>query len=283
MTLLTERYSEKIAGSISCLDRVVIMGTLPTACYAKGMTRFLYANKIRLFDYFNFTKPLKDRIHENAKQIAAEAGVEIEFIRKIKSVRKEDCIQEILEERGDHPGLVHVFSAMETCTSYKPWHDKQTHRNFLKPDSGRCLHYYFYFIDEELGLCYLRVPSWCPFRLQFYFNGHNCLASQLDKQAIGYEMMDNAFTHIDDWDKAQQLADSFKSKNLHRCLDHYAAKFCAVEKTFGETYHWSIMQAEYASDVVFHRAQDLEVLYEEILRTRLHAVKSEQIATFLGK
>jgi hypothetical protein len=74
---------------------------------------------------------------------------------------------------------VHIISAMEACSSYKPWYDKNTGRTFLKPDSGKCLHYYFYFIHPELGLCYLRVPTWCPFRLQFYFNGHNLLASKL--------------------------------------------------------------------------------------------------------
>ena len=35
--------------------------------------------------------------------------------------------------------------------------------------------YYFYFIDEDYGLCYLRVPTWAPFRLQFYCNAHNWL------------------------------------------------------------------------------------------------------------
>jgi hypothetical protein len=35
----------------------------------------------------------------------------------------------------------------------------------VRPDSGKCLHYYFYFIDAELGLVYLRVPTWAPFRL----------------------------------------------------------------------------------------------------------------------
>jgi hypothetical protein len=28
---------------------------------------------------------------------------------------------------------------------------KQTGKNFLKPDSGKCLRYYFYFTDAELG------------------------------------------------------------------------------------------------------------------------------------
>ena len=34
-------------------------------------------------------------------------------------------------------------------------------------------------IDELFGLCYLRVPTWAPFRLQVYFNGHQWLARQL--------------------------------------------------------------------------------------------------------
>ena len=283
MSKLTERCAKQIAGVLACPDRVVIQGTLPTACYADGMTRFLSARKIRIFDYTQFTKPLKEGIHENAKRIAAEAGVEIEFIRKLKSFRKEDRIQEMLKKRGDHPGLVHVFSAMERCTSYKPWHDKQTHRTFLKPDGGKCLHYYFYFIDEEFGLCYLRVPTWCPFRLQFTFNGHNWLARQLDKQGIAYTMLDNAFLAIDDWDQAQQLADRFDVRRLHRRLDQYAERFCPVGKTFGENYHWSVMQSEYATDIVFHRADDLATVYEEISRTAIHAVKAEQVATFLGK
>jgi len=41
--------------------------------------------------------------------------------------------------------------------SYKPWHDKASGKTFLRPELGKCLHYYFYFIDQEFGLCYLRV------------------------------------------------------------------------------------------------------------------------------
>jgi hypothetical protein len=58
---------------------------------------------------------------------------------------------------------VHIFSAMEARPTYQPWHDKQTHQNFLKPDTGKCLTYYFYFMDPKLGLCFVRVPMWAPF------------------------------------------------------------------------------------------------------------------------
>ena len=160
--LLTERYGAQIAGVLGCWDRVLIFGTLPKVCFAAGMTSYLYERKVRIFDYPRFAEPFRDQLRENAEQLAGEADVEIEFIRK-RNFRKEDRVKEVLARRGDHPGLVCILSAMEPCSTYKPWHDKQSgQKTFLKPDDGKCLHYYFYFIDDELGLCYVRVPTWLP-------------------------------------------------------------------------------------------------------------------------
>ena len=65
------------------------------------------------------------------------------------------------------------------------------------PPATRREEFHFYLIDDELGRCYVRVPTWCPFRLQIYFNGHNLLASSLQKQGVGYTLIDNVFTNID--------------------------------------------------------------------------------------
>ena len=198
---LLERYRDRIAGVLTCYDRIVITGTLPGACYADGMTSFLNAKHIRIFDYPRFAEPLRDRIRAAAEKLATAAGAKVEFIGKAH-IRKEDVVAAVIKSRGDHPGLVHVISAMEACSSYRPWHNKETGQTYLKPAPGKCLHYYFYFIDAELGLVYLRVPTWCPFRLQFYCNGHSWLARQLMKTGIDYVMADNAFIRIDDWEKA---------------------------------------------------------------------------------
>jgi hypothetical protein len=120
---------------------------------------------IRIFDFTQFAKPSTDAIKENAEALAAQHGLQIDYIRK-KNFRKEERIQEILRPRGTAPGLVWIFSALEPCTTYQPWFNKQTKRASLRPDDGKCLPYYFYFIDPELGLCYVRVPTWCPFRLR---------------------------------------------------------------------------------------------------------------------
>lgn len=278
-----ERHQADIAGVISCFDRVVIAGTLPDIGHATAMAGYLGSHGVRLFDYPLWAQPLRDDIRTNAERLAAEAGITIEFIRKHKAFRKEQRVKEILEERGHHPGLVHIFSAMETCASFRPWHDKKTHQTSLKPTTSKCLHYYFYFIDEVFGLCYVRVPTWAPFRLQVYFNGHNWLARRLDHAGMAYEMADNAFLSIEDVEQAQRLADRLDAKVLHRHLNRWAAQFCPPLDRFGSGYHWSFLQAEYATDVLFHRQRDFQPLYDNIVRTAVHSVKADQVATFLGR
>jgi hypothetical protein len=279
---LTDRYDARIAGVLCCYDRVVITGTVPVICYAEGMTRFLYAKGIRIFDYPEFAMQLRDRVRDCAASLAAGAGIGIEHIGK-SHIRKEDVVARVLALRGDHPGLVHIISAMEACDSYRPWHDKPTGKTFLRPGSGKCLHYYFYFIDAALGLVYLRVPTWCPFRLQFYCNGHGWLARQLTKEGIGYTLADNAFARIDDWKRAQQLADALSPDQLHRILDGYAGQCCRVSEVFGQSYHWSLMQVEYATDLAFRSTTTLGPLYDQLVRQSVLSVKAEQVANFLGR
>jgi hypothetical protein len=280
--MLTERYRDRLHGVLSCYDRIVITGTLPGVCYAAGMTSFLNARGIRIFDYARFAEPLRDRIRSRAQEACERAGLQIEHINK-PYIRKEEVVAKVLARRGDHAGLVHVISAMEACESYKPWHDKGSGKTYLKPDSGKCLHYYFYFIDEKLGLCYLRVPTWCPFRLQFYCNGHSWLASKLAAAGIEFGLADNAFVRLADIDRAQALADALKPEELHRRLDRYAKCLCPVLDVFGQNYHWSLMQVEYATDLIFRSEAALKPLYEQLSRQAVLAVKAEQVASFLGK
>ena len=281
MKLLTTTYKEKIAGVLSCLDRVIITGTIPGICYSQGMTSYLYSKGIRIFDYTKYVEPLRNEIRANAEQIAKENNIEIEFVRK-SHIRKEDLVKKVLDKRGNHPGLVHIISAMESCNSYKPWHDKRIGKTFLKNNFSKCLHYYFYFIDPYLGYGYIRVPTWCPFKLQIYINGHNILANELDKKNIKYTMLDNSFDYIENFDIAQQISDDIDIKKIHRRLDELSKRYCPVISHFNQVYHWSIMQAEYATDIVFKKQKDLQAIYSELVATAIHAVKPDNVATFLG-
>ena len=242
----------------------------------------LYAHDIRIFDYPRFAEPLRERIRERAQEVCAAAGIEIEHVNK-SHIRKEELVARVLAVRGDAPGLVHVISAMEGCPSYKPWHDKASGKTLLRAEVGKCLHYYFYFIDEEFGLCYLRVPTWAPFGLQFYCNGHSALAVALKREGIDFVQEDNAFLRVADIERAQALADRFNPDTLRRRLDRYAKWLCPVLDVFAQTYHWSLRQVEYSTDLMFRSEHILVPLYDQLSRQAVLAADAERVAGFLGK
>ncbi len=283
MNTFIDRHSDKIRGVLSCFDRVVLTRTLPDLCRADAMARYLSARQIRLFDDPRWAEPFQDTIRTHAEQLARDHGLTIEFIRRLKAFRKEERLRAIVAQREEAPGLVHIVSAMESYPSYQPWHDKATGKTSLRPTDGKCLHYYFYFLGPELGLCYLRVPTWAPFRLQCYCNGHGVLARQLTQKGISYILLDNAFVEIADWPRAQALADAWDVHRLHRQLDRIAAAYCPVLGAFPAGVHWGVMQVEYATDVVFQRQADFQPLYTALTQTAIHAVKPDQVASFLGR
>jgi len=281
MMKLVERYRDEVAGVLSCVDRLILQGRIGIFSYADGMTRYLTARNIKIFDFIKWAEPATEAIKQHVEGLAAQAGLEIDYVRK-KNFRKEQRIEEVLKERGRHPGLVWIFSALEPCTTYAPKYSPKR-KAYLVAKDKKCLHYYFYFIDEEFGLCYLRVPTWAPFRLQFYGNLHNWLATQLKQAGIENHLLDNAFVQVGDWEKAQEIADGFEVAKLHAKLEHWVKQFCPVLQGFGESHNWTLDTVEYATDVVFHRQADLQGMYEAWVRTAIHTVKPKDIATFLGK
>jgi len=237
MELLTERHSEEIAGVICCYDRILIQGALPGLCYAEGMTGYLYAHKIGIFDYPHFAQPL--RAHGATIQAWSASS------------RRWNPAPATSPGTTSRPaGRISAPTTASACTT-------------------------FYFIDEDLGLCYVRVPAWRPFWLQIYLNGHHRLACRLSRKRIDHTLLDNAFPQIDDFDRAQRIADDWPVERLHRKLDQFAARYCPVIRQLEVRYHWSLDPVEFATNIVFHRQPDLQAIYGNLTRTAIHTVKPD--------
>ena len=279
--LLTERLKDQIAGVLGCWDRVLIFGTLPKICYAEGMTSYLYAKQVRIFDYPKFAEPFRDRLRENAERLAAANGIEIEFIRK-RNVRKEDLVKQALVKRGEQPGLVCVLG--DGAVFHLQAMARQSHRQNI-PAAGRrqVPALLLLFRRRRVGPALRAGTDLAALPVQIYCNGHHWLASELNRPDVDYKSVDNAFGEIADWKRAQQLANGLEMKRLHGKLDQLARTYCPVHRDFGVPYHGSVDQCEYATDVVFKRQADLAAIYGALTRTAIHTVKPDNIATFLGK
>ena len=85
---------------------------------------------------------------------------------------------------------------MEQCQAYRPWHNKQTHKTYVKMTQGKCLHYYFYFIDPRFRLMLLAGTDLVSLSVYKFLasHGHNALATQLQSEQIVFEQIDNSLS-----------------------------------------------------------------------------------------
>jgi len=137
-------------------------------------------------------------------------------------------------------------------------------------------------MDAEVGLCYLRVPTWCPFRLQFYGQRPFLASRKLTSAGIDLPwpitpLFESTTSRVR---KSGRYASAGRSASTSRCLRQCVLP---VVETFAQTYHWSLMQTEYSTDLVFRSETALKPIYEQLSRQAVIAVKAEPYRVFWAK
>lgn len=180
-----------------------------------------------------------------------------------------------------------VFSVLEPCTTFTVRGNRKTHRLEVVRRGSKCLHYYFYLIDPDLGWMHVRLQSWFPFTIQVWVNGREWLGRQLDREGVGYERLGNTFLEIDDLDRAQTLCERFARRKWLRVLNRLARwvnpELETIRRSGFSGYYWVVDQAEYATDVMFQDRRSLEAIYPGLVEHAMTAFGAEDIFRFLGR
>ena len=148
----------------------------------------------------------------------------------------------------------------------------------------KCKHYYFYYNDDEFGLMYLKIQTWFPYNVQIYINGRKYLSRIFNKNNIKYEMYNNSFSYIEDFNKAQELANNILKQKISDSFDGLINQINPllfnINKIFSPSYYWCIDQCEFATDINFKSRQDLENIYKTLVETSFFTFSCEDIYSF---
>lgn len=102
--------------------------------------------------------------------------------------------------------------------------NKETQKLEVTQRSTKCKHYYLYYNDDELGLMYLKIQTCFPYNAQIYINSREYLSKLFDKNNIKYEIYNNSFSCIEDFDKAQKLANNILNQKISDSFDGLVEK-----------------------------------------------------------
>ena len=128
-------------------------------------------------------------------------------------------------------------------------------------------HVYLYQFDPVFGFMHTRLQTWFPFNVQVYMNEHDWLARAMDKEGLDYEQRGNCFTWVEDVAKAQAIANRFLKTRWEVVLGRFAdlinPALPDVLGPFRSAYYWSLLQSEFSTDILSHRASDVAEVYRQ--------------------
>ncbi len=283
---IIEQNKEKINGILETFDRMIVNGYILQLQRPEKFLFYLIQNDVKLKDFDKFAENQTKSLCEHIDKYIKDNDVEIQYLSSGKE-NKDEIARVNLENYPNKTGLISAFSTVELCRTMtvKPNHD--TKKLEIVSKNTKCKHYYLYYNDSEFGWMFLKIQTWFPYNVQIYFNGREYLSKLLDKSNIKYEMYNNSFSYIENFDKAQKLANDVLNKKISDSFDGLVNQvnnlLPNIKEKLNQSYYWCVDQCEFATDINFKSRNDLNLFYKKLVETAYFTFSSEDIYSFFGR
>lgn len=283
MQAFLQRFGSLVLGVLHGFDRLRLRGSKRLLCTPGGVASFLFQVHLLFKDYKTYARDTTVSLCKAIESEANAAGL-YRYLNNSQESKEEVALRLACEQRRTQ-GLIAVLGCVEPCQIMQMRGNRESKKLAPRLESGKCLHYYHYYLDADYGLRYTRLQSWFPFTMHVGLNGRDWLARQLLQAGIGYRQKDNCFTWVEDWEAAQRLLDQQLTTAWAPLLDRWADEshpWLAQLLPVPVPYYWSVQEGEYATDVAFRTAADLRRLYPRLVHYATEVLHSTDVLRFLG-
>jgi len=227
MNTILEQFQDKINGTFSFFDRIIIKGHIRQFFSPSGKRHFLSEHNVLLKDFPAFTEQVTHQVVSHVEFLTQLQGRPLISLPSSLDSKKEEA-RTVLQNSPVKEGLICTISVVEPCQTLQP---KKKDNGLLElvTVNRKCKYFYLYFLDKHFGFMYVKLQTWFPFLIQVYINGREMMKHMFEENGIHYRMYDNSFFEISDTVKAQELADKFDSKSLCRQLDLFRARLTSLK------------------------------------------------------
>jgi hypothetical protein len=277
-------HEDAISFSYSCFDRIILNGYVSqfqhTAC---GASIHWFLCKRRNAPQLNraYFAKIASNYHQWVQQYAATAGVDI--VEPNKTDRRENLVEPYFQQLGTRPGVAVILKAREP--ERVAWYFA---RSKLIEVARQCVKlYYFYLNDPSCGRMFVRICPYFPCNISVWLNGHNWLASQLQREGIAFQKRDNLFTACAQPQRLQELSDAFAPADILGPVESWLARllpyFTDAERHEGFRHQLYMAQMEYCHNLIFHKRAAVDRLFDRLLDVNRGMGHPDKLAIVFGR
>jgi hypothetical protein len=280
------KHEDLITGVLSGFDRLVFRGGLRVVSNIRGMFNYLWCKGLMLKDYTKHAEAMSEQLKETTRALAKARGVADVYLNS-PSENKEAYAKQIAAEKRITEGPICVLSSVELCRTFYVRGDRKTKKIELVPGWRKCLFFYHYMIHPVFGFMHARIQTWMPFPIQICINGREWLCRQLDAAHSGYVRRENCLVWVENPRRAQQFLDKQLKVSWPKLFDEIACQLNPIHnelfKDFPTSYYWCVFESEWATDVLFRKAEELARLYPRFIHYGIASFSSPNVMRFLGR
>lgn len=286
MNIFVAKFRDMIKGIITGFDRIVFKGSILPLAHAAGAMDFCLARGIRNKDFKKWAMDQTALVVDSAQRYAVEnCGRGIQPVIYSKT-RKEDLAHKRQQELGKDSGPIGVWSAVESCWSYRAQYSAQAGHPLLRKEWMKCKHLYFYFDHPRYGFMNIRLQTWFPYHIQIALNGREWLRRSLEKAGMDFLARGNKFVHIENYGRAQRLLDRQLDTRWEQMLERFLADVFPGKDTILEphlSYYWTLWESEWATDFIFASPKAIAPIADSLLRHAFMTATGERVLRYLDR
>jgi hypothetical protein len=279
------KFGSRIQGVISGADRLVFRGSLRAIQYPFGMMGYLWHKQVLLTGFGKHALGITQQIKEASYREAQRLGRPVQYLTSSKTDKK-TLAEQIAARDKIEEGVICVLSCVEPCLSFDVGPNPARKQLELKHRLRKCLFLYHYWIHPLFGFMSARIQTWFPFQIQIYLNGREGLAQRMKRERLSYVRQENCFPWLEDYACAQQFMDDQLKTEWPKELGIIARQLNPAHgEIFGNfpaDYYWSAIETEWATDVGFRGATDLQRLFPWLVEQGMTSFSSPDVMKFLG-
>lgn len=287
MLTIKDILTGRITLDIECVDRVYLNGYVKNLQMAGGLITFIREQMGFPIPSPMVLAPVTDGYRKAVEQYAAAHGLTI--VTFPRGAAKDDLAREHLARFTAKSGVVLIGKAQEKTSGYsaqrrdhgtKVWFEYRRREVYVT-------HYYFYILDENFGLFFIKVCTYFPFDVKVCFNGHEWAKQQLRQAGIGFEALSNGFLTCADPVALQSLCRQLEAAKIQALFDLWVRQLpwpiTPSQQAAGYAHRLSLWQMEVSRTQVFADPEQGWALVEALIRDNLDLGRPDRVSLIFGR
>lgn len=279
---------EHVVLELECVDHLYLNVFQPALQLERHVYRFLRDQRGAGSVSSRFFQTMTQQFIQSIEAFALQHQVPLLTFERMS--RKEEVAADYRRRFKGTEGVLFIGKAQEKVNTFRT----EERRNaagetypWLVKTTAMVNQYYFYLLDDDFGLLFLKFSSYFPYGGRLCLNGHEYVKRQLAKEGIAYTALDNGLWQCADPQRAQAIASQLTPERIDRLLRKWLARlphaYTAADRAAGFRYELSILEAEFALTQVVDRPIAGRIFFEAVIRENLDIGRPDHVQLIFNR